>query len=277
MMLDGANCTLVPPVAQRGVTADVDAVGGFPVRVEPLPGLPGVVLRTAQGLVGGDFDCASSPSPGTCTWASPMLAAAACSNTEAGRCQAVVVYASAAGGCADGNQLAVLKSSNLAPSNAFMSPYVYTLERVEGEQVSRTGAGAGCLGRAGTTCGLPGACACLPPGRLTLARRGHLLASPLQTGGFLLRSETSLIEGPQPSGAASGPAAAAAPGLPPLALADNSTDWLGCMVSTIPALVDGTIVETLSGLASTEACCRACRADIRCNVWTYCPGPEGCR
>lgn len=99
----------------------------------------------------------------------------------------------------------------------------------------------------------------------------------MQTGGFLLRSETSLIEGPAASGAASGPAAAPAPGAPALPLADNSTEWLGCMVGDVPALVDGTIVTTVSGLASAEACCRACRADVRCNVWNYCPGPEGCR
>lgn len=168
LLMDGGNCTLVPPVAQRGVTADVDAVGGFPVRAEALPGLPGVLLRTAQGLVGGDFDCGSKLSPGVCTFASPMLASGACTNAQAGSCQAVVVYSGGAGpGCGGDGQLAVLKSANLAPSNAFMSPYVYTLERVEGEQVrGQHRPGAGC--QAGRGRRAPAA-PCLPASRLSRA------------------------------------------------------------------------------------------------------------
>lgn len=133
LLMDAANGTRVPPVARRGVAAE--AVGGFPVRAEPLTGLPGMVLRTAQGMVGGDFECGfSSLTPGVCALRSAPLAAAACANAYADTCQAVVVFPDGNGG-----ELAVLKSSNLAPGNAFMSPDVYTLERVAGAQVRGRG------------------------------------------------------------------------------------------------------------------------------------------
>lgn len=84
----------------------------------------------------------------------------------------------------------------------------------------------------------------------------------------MLRSEASLIEGPS--------AAAGAGTWPMPTPSANSTEWLGCLVGAIPTLVGGAIVRTLSGLASAEACCRACRTDARCNVWNFCSRPEGC-
>lgn len=60
----------------------------------------------------------------------------------------------------------------------------------------------------------------------------------------------------------------------------NSTEWLGCIVAA-NALMEGTPVAVLDGIASAEQCCRACREwpDGACNVYNYCAGsqPGGCR
>lgn len=55
----------------------------------------------------------------------------------------------------------------------------------------------------------------------------------------------------------------------------NSTAWLGCIVSP-NAIMAGTVVKTLDGVASAEACCRACRNETPCNVYTYCNQTAGC-
>lgn len=44
-----------------------------------------------------------------------------------------------------------------------------------------------------------------------------------------------------------------------------STAWLGCILAD-GALMDGDVVAVLDGQPTAEACCRACRANQRCNV-----------
>lgn len=58
--------------------------------------------------------------------------------------------------------------------------------------------------------------------------------------------------------------------------AEQHTNWLGCFVAA-ETLMDGEVVSSLSGLVSPEECCRECRADAACNVWSFCERPEGCR
>lgn len=114
-----------------------------------------------------------------------------------------------------------------------------------------------------------------------------------QTGGFIFRSEASLL------GAASD-----STGLPPAcgpnatAAADPATAngtaagaanssagcsrpqsaWLGCLVSNVPAVMAGDVVATLDNVASAEACCRECRErSPAANVFNYCGQIEGCR
>lgn len=55
----------------------------------------------------------------------------------------------------------------------------------------------------------------------------------------------------------------------------NLTAWLGCIVSP-NAIMAGTVVQTLEDVASAEGCCRACRNDTGCNVFTYCNQTDGC-
>lgn len=67
----------------------------------------------------------------------------------------------------------------------------------------------------------------------------------------------------------------------------NATSWRGCFLGQ--AVMDGGVVETLSGIGSAEACCRRCRqrqlaeapnSTSSCNAWNWCSpgsGPGGCR
>ena len=57
---------------------------------------------------------------------------------------------------------------------------------------------------------------------------------------------------------------------------DPSTAWLGCIVAE-GALMDGSVVAVVDGVATAEDCCRACRADSKCNVWNFCSQQGGCR
>lgn len=50
---------------------------------------------------------------------------------------------------------------------------------------------------------------------------------------------------------------------------------LGCFIGP-GLLMAGTPVGVIDGMADAGACCRACREDATCNVWTFCPGPSGC-
>lgn len=53
---------------------------------------------------------------------------------------------------------------------------------------------------------------------------------------------------------------------------------MGCIYAE-GALLDGNVVETLDGVESAEACCRACRAldSSVCGMWNYCGKADGCR
>lgn len=111
-------------------------IAGFPLHFD-VPTLPGVVGRSGQGIQGADFECAGTVVPGKCAFAGPvseLLAATACSNALANKCRSAVVYTAGLDGCSD--RLVLLKSANLAPSNSFVAPTVYTVERVEGASVS---------------------------------------------------------------------------------------------------------------------------------------------
>lgn len=90
------------------------------MRFSALPPIPGTVLKEAQGLVGGDFECATSILPGVCAYRDAGMAAAACANSLAANCTALVVFARGLDGCSA--EVALLKQSNLAPANAFMAP-----------------------------------------------------------------------------------------------------------------------------------------------------------
>lgn len=57
---------------------------------------------------------------------------------------------------------------------------------------------------------------------------------------------------------------------------DPSTAWLGCIVAE-GALMDGSVVAVADGVATAEDCCRACRANSKCNVWNHCSQQGGCR
>ena len=107
---------------------------GFPIRTRVLPALPGYVVRQAQGVVGGDFPCNQSIVPGICAFSAAINAGAACSNSLADQCNSVMVYENGTDGCS--SQVAVLKTANLAPSNSFMAPTTYVLEKVDGAPVS---------------------------------------------------------------------------------------------------------------------------------------------
>ena len=62
---------------------------GFPVRATPRD-LPGYDTKVAQGIAGGDFECAGSILPGVCAFSSPLDAAAVCPWLP--QCAAVTVY-----------------------------------------------------------------------------------------------------------------------------------------------------------------------------------------
>lgn len=113
-LLQGANCTLVPAVLARNVSA----TSGFSIRT---PGLevPGYATRLAQGMQGGDLaECAGTVLPGACAFRSPLDAAAICNYVT--ECRAVMVYSNGTDGCS-AESLAVLKRSGLSPSNEFMA------------------------------------------------------------------------------------------------------------------------------------------------------------
>ncbi|KAI7843034.1 hypothetical protein COHA_003366 [Chlorella ohadii] len=56
---------------------------------------------------------------------------------------------------------------------------------------------------------------------------------------------------------------------------DPSTAWLGCIMAE-GALMDGSVVAVADGVATAEDCCRACRANSKCNVWNHCSQQGGC-
>lgn len=59
------------------------------------------------------------------------------------------------------------------------------------------------------------------------------------------------------------------------AAAPSNTSWLGCIFAN-NTIMAGAVVGRVEGLPSPEACCRACRADAGCDVWTFCGQPGGC-
>ena len=52
--------------------------------------------------------------------------------------------------------------------------------------------------------------------------------------------------------------------------------WLGCF-SGNGLLMAGNVVGVVDGVPNPDACCRACRKDATCNVWTFCQEPAGCK
>jgi hypothetical protein len=56
-------------------------------------------------------------------------AVAACTNALDDRCRSIVVLANGTDGCS--GPVALLKSANLGPSNAFLAPTVYVLEKLD--------------------------------------------------------------------------------------------------------------------------------------------------
>lgn len=96
--------------------------------------LPGTVIRQAQGIEGGDFECLGTISPGICAFNTAPEAAATCGNSLANVCRSVVVHTRGLDGC--GGEMAVLKTSAPSPANSFVSPSVYTMEKVQGAPVS---------------------------------------------------------------------------------------------------------------------------------------------
>ncbi|KAL4855424.1 Mitogen-activated protein kinase kinase kinase 9 [Chlorella vulgaris] len=214
-----SNCSLVPPVAGRDAATSLTA--GFPVRAPQLD-LPGFTSNVGQGLQGADFGCPASILPGQCAFASPLDAATVCAYMPA--CRSVVVYANGTDGCSS-ESVAVLKSSTLTPSNAFLAPSVVTLEKVSDTAVNET----------------------------------YVLASEAQV---ILPSEAEAAVFEEAHSAGEN--------------AEQHTNWLGCFVAA-ETLMDGEVVSSLSGLVSPEECCRECRADAACNVWSFCERPEGCR
>ena len=52
-------------------------------------------------------------------------------------------------------------------------------------------------------------------------------------------------------------------------------EYLGCIIAN-NTLLSGTPLETRGGVDSAEACCRACRADARCQLFQFCDQPQGC-
>ena len=85
------------------------AAPGFPVRGKPPPAMPGLVLTPAQGMDGGDFECAESVVPGACAFHDVLAAAFRCSSLLLGTCQSMVVYQNGTDGCQPQGLLAVLK------------------------------------------------------------------------------------------------------------------------------------------------------------------------
>lgn len=270
-LLLASNCMLVPYVVERDVEPELVAgehrgarllrtgmrlndrplarSAGSPLRYDTVPALPSVVIRQAQGIEGGDCNCTASMRAGACAFPSALTAAGACSNSLADVCRSVVVYTRGLDGC--GGELAVLKTSALSPANSFMSPSVYTIEKVQGAPVS----GAR-LARAPPGCAAPGAA----PGALSLAQSACPNAASchlLQSGAFLVFGEAQVI---LPSGPLQAVGNRPAPA--PAPAAADSPAYLGCYVSTIAggAVMAGDVVATLDGVPSAEACCKACRS-----------------
>lgn len=113
-----ANRTPRPPLPPTQLPPGNAA--GFPFRFSAPSPIPGTVLKEAQGLVGGDFECATSVVPGVCAYRSMGPAAAACTNSLAANCTSMVVFTRGLDGCSE--EVVVLKRTNLAPANTFMAP-----------------------------------------------------------------------------------------------------------------------------------------------------------
>lgn len=99
----------------------------------------------------------------------------------------------------------------------------------------------------------------------------------VQTGSYLLYDEGVVTPAdiPAPSNTTGAPSAANATTASP---GNSTAPWLGCVLANVPALMDGTVLATLDGIASPEACCRECQARVpACNVWNACFKHEGCR
>lgn len=98
--------------------------------------------------------------------------------------------------------------------------------------------------------------------------------SVLQTGSYLLYDEGIIVGASEASSTSPTAAAPSAGG----AIASNVTTdatWLGCILATMPAVMNGDILTTLDGIASPEACCRECRARApNCTVWNGCFNSE---
>lgn len=224
------------------------------------------MIQRAQGMEGGDFPCGEVTAiPGICAFGSLLSAALACSNALSDTCRAVVFYSEGLDGCSA--PVAVAKTTALAPANGFSGPSVFVMEREEGAPVRR------CRGVATQHRGVPltqSRRRCVPAaawlhtavrGPQQLCSPNTLLISPplppLQTGSFFLPSETTVEVAEGVAALANDTAALAA------AVAPNSTQWLGCITTAGPGVLDGEVVATLDGMATAEACCRCARGGPR--------------
>ncbi|PRW45638.1 serine threonine- kinase receptor R831 [Chlorella sorokiniana] len=200
------NCSLHISVTHLdGITS------GFPVRLDGVMQISGFVEFPAQGIEGGDMQCPESLAPDTCSFRSPLAAAAMCIRIPA--CRAVVVFPNGTDGCS-AEPVALLKTAGLNPVDGFVSDRVYTLQvaKYQSEESS-----------------------------------------------FWLTAGEGNVLLPSASELSAGDAALSAPDA-----------WKGCIWGG-NAIYDGQVVDTLDGVASPEACCRACHArQARCNVWNWC-------
>jgi hypothetical protein len=114
------NCSLHISVTHLdGITS------GFPVRLDGVMQISGFVEFPAQGIEGGDMQCPESLAPDTCSFRSPLAAAAMCIRIPA--CRAVVVFPNGTDGCS-AEPVALLKTAGLNPVDGFVSDRVYTLQ-----------------------------------------------------------------------------------------------------------------------------------------------------
>ncbi|PRW33664.1 serine threonine- kinase receptor R831 [Chlorella sorokiniana] len=106
--------------------ADIGTTAVFALSAHPET-FPGFATLPAQGLDGADFECAGTMQPGACVFQSAFDAVAICAWLS--ECRAVTVFANGTDGHSE--PAAVLKSSPLAPSNSFLAPSVYSVQRTE--------------------------------------------------------------------------------------------------------------------------------------------------
>ncbi|KAI7845590.1 hypothetical protein COHA_000877 [Chlorella ohadii] len=250
-LLRDANCTLAPTVAARGTSGGVNPllVSGFPVRSKLPPPMPDLIATQAQGMSGGDFSCPDSVLEGACAFRDVLAANFRCSSLLTGTCSSVVLYANGTSGCED-RLLAVLKSTKPLPDNTYWAPTVSILQK-------KNEAGTFIMYDEATL---------IPPDNET--QLNELALAPAASGLGNVSASPANTTGTPANGSAT---------LPPFC-AEGANMWMGCLVVNLPAVMGGVVNRTIDGVASAEACCRACREAGRtaCNVFNWCPENETC-